>query len=82
LENGNRTGKTEGNAAMERITCCERCGSQDLRHDEVWGDELLHIGECFRCALRWTRPLRRAPLRAAVDRAHNLIERGAETIAA
>ncbi len=81
---------------MEGTTSCERCGSREVRYDEVthaetgagqaWGSELLEIGECLRCALRWTSPLRRAPLRAAVARpglpGKAAAERGTETIAA
>ena len=59
---------------------CERCGSSDVRNDEVWGEQLMGLGECLRCSLRWTRPLRRAPRR--VSTASRDLSRGPETVAA
>ena len=60
---------------------CERCGSNEVRRDQVWGDECLSLGECLRCELRWTQPLRRAPRRVE-DHSVRAVAAGAETIAA
>ena len=61
-------------------TRCERCGSADVRSDQVWGEEFLSLGECRRCAWRWTRPLRRTLRRAPTAAELALAEQ--ETIAA